>query len=759
MKLPESEYCTESSTPLQEYFFGVSDTGLIFEILRTKIYKDPVLAIAREISCNARDAHREWSMTRNDPSIAVRPVEIYLPTMFSPYLKIKDYGPGISPDRMENIFCKYAASTKRNDNIQTGGFGLGCKTPFSYSDTFNVVTIVDSVKRVYNAFIDETRVGKVQLVSEAVCDEPNGTTIIIPSKKEDFEKFTDSVISTTAYWDVRPLLLGKDPAPQFKDENKILEGSGWYITAPICDRYGYTPSSKALALIDGVQYDLDVNSIFNYDERYKADSSGVLLQTNIRINFRIGELTLSASRDNIHYDDRTKKIIKDKLDGIFAELISNIENSVKNAKTYSEACSLFNEVKNTFPAAIRNNLSAAKIIWKDQKIRQKISSDDFGENCYMTSYDLLSYVEDGMFTFKQTRKSYSDLAWPTSFLNGSSKIFYHDFAGRKDNANARISRILIQHLFDQDENLKKVQLICLPPKVKDVVQKYDAELIKLLNLENINSITLTKTEKEEIRKKYPGSLKKNPKKEKDPDKVYGHNIIWGNRGGIDIGSALPFDADEEGIYVVLESTPRRITTSGHEISSSVWNNAICFLELDSANEVVAFTPQTVKELGGDWRPLWDVCQEKASEITANIDKKDFKDANNSREICAKSKLGIVSVDRQTIINNTSIKEDDELIQYMQKSSEYDELKKNISSISSLLYFLDIKDFDGYSGYSYYTKPDKNGALYKLYFKAKTKYPFLFLIDDSYYRCDLSDVNLDKNQLVYDYINSVNEKDK
>src|ERR1700749_2819544 len=108
MKLPDVDISTESSKVLLEESFGVGNVGLIFEILRNKMYKNPVIAIAREISCNARYAHRE--VGKQDI-----PIEIHLPNAFSPQYKVRDFGPGISPERMSKVFIQYATSTKRED--------------------------------------------------------------------------------------------------------------------------------------------------------------------------------------------------------------------------------------------------------------------------------------------------------------------------------------------------------------------------------------------------------------------------------------------------------------------------------------------------------------------------------------------------------------------------------------------------------------------------------------------------------------------
>jgi len=222
MKLNEVRPNVETSGDWEEEFFSIKDQGMIFDILRSKMYSNPILAICREISCNARDAHREVGK----PEV---PIHIHLPNHLEKFYKIKDFGPGISPDRMLNIFIKYTASTKRDDNVQTGGFGLGAKTPFAYSDTFSIVTVFNGIKYHYTCIIDASKVGKLMKSSETPTDEPNGTEIQIPVKDQDFRFFAEWTEQATRHWTVRPVIKGASVT--WQEPKKILEGNGWAITA------------------------------------------------------------------------------------------------------------------------------------------------------------------------------------------------------------------------------------------------------------------------------------------------------------------------------------------------------------------------------------------------------------------------------------------------------------------------------------------------------------------------------------------------
>ncbi len=118
---------------------------LIMDILTDKMYKDPIAAICREYLCNAKDAHVE-------NGIPSTPIEIKLPTYAYPQLEIKDYGPGISPERMKDIFVNIGSSSKRKDADQVGMYGIGSKSAFSYVDSFIVETVTNGTKRVYSVY-------------------------------------------------------------------------------------------------------------------------------------------------------------------------------------------------------------------------------------------------------------------------------------------------------------------------------------------------------------------------------------------------------------------------------------------------------------------------------------------------------------------------------------------------------------------------------------------------------------------------------
>lgn len=318
MKLSDVRPNVETSGDMDEKFFSFADEGIIFDILRSKIYSNPILAICREISCNARDAHREVGTPD-------RPIQIQLPTALEPYYKIKDWGPGISPDRMVNVFIKYTASTKRNDNTQTGGFGLGAKTPLSYADSFTIVTNVDGVQYNYNSFIDPSRVGKLALGSEAPTQEPNGTEIIIPVDPKNFTEFATWTEQACRHWKVKPIIKGGEI--HWTKHEPIIEGNNWAITR--CHDW----NRVAMMVIDGIEYPLPIDTLRKFADAKLIDAS----RGNFIMYFNVGELSLSATRENIFFDEKTQNLIRARLDGIYHEIKQRANDKIAAFPTLWDA--------------------------------------------------------------------------------------------------------------------------------------------------------------------------------------------------------------------------------------------------------------------------------------------------------------------------------------------------------------------------------------------------------------------------------------
>lgn len=435
MKLTATSSLYETSGDMEEKFFSIKDQGMIFDILRNKMYSNPILAICREISCNARDAHRE--VGKSDV-----PIHIHLPTNLEAYYKIKDFGPGISPERMYDVFIQYTASTKRSDNIQTGGFGLGAKTPFSYSDSFSIVTNVDGIKYNYGAAIDETRVGKLALLSQSPTNDPNGTEIIIPVKQQDFNAFAEWTESCTRHWDVKPVIKGYARGTfEWQENKKTLEGKNWAISTS----NDWNRSVKAI--VDGIEYPLELDALRKYADGKLMDAS----RGNLTLYFGVGDLTLSANREQVQLDKETQVKIRERLE----EVIRDIK-------------SIVNDKIDSFP-----NLWDANVYYR-KELTQAFNKIDFLGTLEWKGIKLhtQNYVSTGCPTFRFTKGKYSRKfgADPNKLTRSSggelsfeanTAVFINDLPLKEPTPRH------VKKAFEDNANLQNVLVLCPTDKVTE----------------------------------------------------------------------------------------------------------------------------------------------------------------------------------------------------------------------------------------------------------------------------------------------------
>ena len=98
--------------------FAIKASAQAFRILSDGLYSDKVRAIIRELGSNAWDAHIEAGTTD-------RPFQVHLPNEIEPWYAIRDYGTGLSHDKVMGLYSTYFDSTKDSSNDFTGAMGLG----------------------------------------------------------------------------------------------------------------------------------------------------------------------------------------------------------------------------------------------------------------------------------------------------------------------------------------------------------------------------------------------------------------------------------------------------------------------------------------------------------------------------------------------------------------------------------------------------------------------------------------------------------
>ena len=311
--------------------FGIKDPAMLIEILRDKLYSNKIRVICQEYLSNGRDAHRE--IDEQDV-----PLQVTLPSTAKSQIEFRDFGPGITPERMADVFCFFGESTKRDSNGQTGGFGIGAKSAWSYSEQFGVMTYVDGTLRHYSMAIDETRTGEMILLHTEKTTEANGTKIVVPVKSQDYRAFEEWVYRTTQWWDVRPLVTGKHGYHGWENHAAVVKrGTDWILEAT---NFGYhSESGEATAVVDGIAYPINSDNIESMDGECRN-----LLKHNLYLFFKTGELEVAANREQLDYVRKTQSLIRTRIKSILDTIKDELQRDLEAASNYWEAKKLWKRI-------------------------------------------------------------------------------------------------------------------------------------------------------------------------------------------------------------------------------------------------------------------------------------------------------------------------------------------------------------------------------------------------------------------------------
>lgn len=280
-----------------EFGISLADSAHIMTILRDTLYSDKVLAVLREYSCNAWDANK-------DAGKGDVPIKVTLPTLFEPTLSIRDFGKGLSHDQVFNVYTQYGASTKRSDDETIGMLGIGSKSGFAYSDSFTITSFNAGTKRVYAAVLDDSEKGVINLLHEEPCGDETGVLIQIAVRRPDIDEFTRKAQQLYQYFAPRPEInVEIPPLPT----TKALLKSGVIYDADGSTRTGWT------AVMGCVQYRINTDQLLNLPNFVRSIPGAVF--------FKIGEVQINASREELKYSDETKRILVERINSLIDEFV------------------------------------------------------------------------------------------------------------------------------------------------------------------------------------------------------------------------------------------------------------------------------------------------------------------------------------------------------------------------------------------------------------------------------------------------------
>lgn len=303
--------------------FSITASPKVFKILSSDLYTNKIRAVVRELITNMIDAH---ALNGNPEKFIIQ-----VPGRLDPRFVCRDFGPGMSDfdiqgdDNSPGLYNSYFSSSKAESNDFIGGFGLGSKSPFSYTDTFSITSYHKGEIRGYVAYMDgDGPQIKPTFVKEMGPDDKTGIEIVVPVEEKDFKNFAYEVSYIMRPFKDLAIINGLDREidyfPDFDDYYGVNPERYWPDRGGLYAIYG-----GIVYPIDGVIRDRNWLSIRN--------------EVNY-IKFPMGSLDIAPSREALSLDDRTRKNIiervKELSEKAFNEDVKRFKESTSPRHTYRE---------------------------------------------------------------------------------------------------------------------------------------------------------------------------------------------------------------------------------------------------------------------------------------------------------------------------------------------------------------------------------------------------------------------------------------
>lgn len=309
-----STQAVESTTTERKMGMSENAQSMVFQLFTKNVYSNPIGTIVREITSNCFDSHVEAGV--KSPVIIKKTFDEETKTH---YISFIDFGVGMSEERVYNIYGMYFESSKRVDNTQIGGFGIGGKTPLAYKrstgmgegeydNTFFLITNYNGTKYYYCIYEGADSPIISPLHQEATTDR-NGTEVRIPVLEKDIENFAKEMVRQLYYFE-DIVFEGFDEVwrvgETLSNEYQIIRGKSFLFR-------GNDYASNVHICLGRVAYPIDYNVLGLNSSEY---------QLPIALRLEVGDINVTVSRESVDYCEDTIKLLKKKLDEAKQEIIS-----------------------------------------------------------------------------------------------------------------------------------------------------------------------------------------------------------------------------------------------------------------------------------------------------------------------------------------------------------------------------------------------------------------------------------------------------
>lgn len=581
-----------------------SNIDFIVTILSTNLYSKPIESFIRETVSNAWDSHIEAGV--DDPVI----LELGKDTEGNKFCRIQDFGVGLSPERFNSVYKNIGSSTKRTDNTQIGGFGIGRFSALAYSDVVHITSVFEGRKYLYMMYKDGNSIS-IDLLHEQDTTERNGLEVKVEIKPGDFDNFARAIKSQLVYFENLYIIdsSAEDSDNYFNSGIDIQREYNNFSIKKFNNFWVNTlDDTKEINLVLGkVRYPL---RIANLDGNYANKIS----EYPISLKFDIGDLEVTPNREEILYSSKNKKVIEDKLNLTLDEVDALI--MAEKTKDFTKFSEYLEGINNTQYLTLMTHADKeVKLKLSDSKRNLTLNGVSYDAKNFKATYEaVMNYSRiTAQYTFRQGQIQYNNSSLSLNTIKSNfERVYVADLGDVKN-----ITKRYIRETFDDNSYFIKDSRSMLSyakdyiERIKDIAAEtnrygynkeltfYDAKAFKVIfnnivgNLSKMNRFSDSKVPQKWIidtkaaDKAKRGSIKKQGFDWKQNINV--HELRYKDYGG-----GIMTDSES---YVMkdLEKTFKSLTVYGEKDSTKL-RTLYAYLKDGVKPKMIELAPTKVKLL-------------------------------------------------------------------------------------------------------------------------------------------------------------------
>lgn len=387
---------------IEENRVGIDKENINFlaTLLTSNLYSKPLESFLRETVSNAYDSHIEAGTEE--------PILLLIEDDKESYnyrISIRDYGTGISPERFEKIYRNIGSSTKRDSNDFIGMFGIGRFSCLACTNLANITSYYEGKKYSYVMYKNGNGIN-IDRLSVIEGDFKNGLEVSIKKRIYSEREFTEAIKTLCLFDKLYVEYSGSNYSiinnvKEF-NERKVTE----YKNFKTCNLH----SSYCCFSLGKVLYTDNERLILS-----KFQTKGLI------IDLPIGSVDIIPNREALQFNDRTKKVINEKLALVKDELQEIVNSTTSKNFTLKD---FYLKIANASYCKVDTNLISYSDVSLDYiqiKINNKTIPDKFAR--FLKEVHYMSIPKTDIYMNRNINQYEARRLYLNKFITGEIKLF------------------------------------------------------------------------------------------------------------------------------------------------------------------------------------------------------------------------------------------------------------------------------------------------------------------------------------------------